>query len=139
MQKNNQAKKLYQFSKKQKNKLSASTKDLNDSLDNVTADIVACKNHQRTYSCPSVAPQDLQEIEIQPKEQTARSYKLKPTHRNCQSQVELDTISVNQHSISIDNLSAILYRKNSKESLLKKSRVSGSSKFQPVNFNRDHY
>ena len=53
--------------------------------------------------------------------------------------MELDSLSINQPSMSIDNLSSVLYRKNSKESVLKKSRISGSTKFRPFALDRDHY
>lgn len=58
MFKTNNAKKLYRFSKKHQHKPSTSTKDLNDSLDIIPSEQFVAKAHQRTQSCPSVAPTD---------------------------------------------------------------------------------
>lgn len=57
MKKNTYSKALYHFAKKQKNKDSTSTKDLNDSLDGIQLNDSHSekKTHQRTQSCPSVS------------------------------------------------------------------------------------
>ena len=86
MFKSTTAKKLYRFSKKQNNKQSASTKDLNDSLDIIATDPPPSKHHQRTQSCPEVPPTEVPNNETNQQQKTTRSYKLKPTHRNCRSQ-----------------------------------------------------
>ena len=63
MKKVNNSKALYHFTKKQKNKYSISTKDLNDSLDAVQITQITKSNknekklHQRTQSCPSIENQ----------------------------------------------------------------------------------
>ena len=156
MLKNSYAKKLYQFSRQQKNKQSASTKDLNDSLDLISPEPLLSKHHHRTQSCPSVETQ--QPLPPPPEQQTTRDHnnshkhtKHKPTHRSCRSQAELDglsinqsvsqsvSISINQNSLSIDKLSSVLYRRHSKESVLKKSRLSGGNKFRGLGLERGQY
>ena len=135
MNKDNQSKKLYHFNKHQKNKQSSSTKDLNDSLDRPVETPTQTKLHLRTHSCPSVQLTKPPYIQMVAQD-TTRTNQIKPTHRNCRSQFDLDNFSMNQPSISIDNLSSILYRKNSKETVLKKSRVSGKTKFRPFTLGR---
>ena len=58
MFKNNNAKKLYRFTKQHQYKPSSSTIDLNDSLDLIPSEQFVAKSHQRTQSCPSVVPVD---------------------------------------------------------------------------------
>ena len=63
MKKVNSSKALYHFTKRQQNKYSISTQDLNDSLDvaEISHLIKSKKNdkilHQRTQSCPSIENQ----------------------------------------------------------------------------------
>ena len=87
MFKNNTAKKLYRLTKKANHKLSASTKDLNDSLDPLpSAPVVSTKHHTRTQSCPS-GPPNIDPINIPDQQDTTRSFKQKPTHVKSKSQV----------------------------------------------------
>lgn len=155
MKKGNHLKALYHFTKKQKNKHSASTKDLNDSLDfaarppNCEKEGADKNNHYRTQSCPPVEPLVLEgqidikigNSQVSDKEDTTRIHesKFKRGHRNCKSQAEIESLSGNQMSVSIENLTSILYRKNSKESILKKSRVAGGGKFKSYAVEREHY
>lgn len=61
MKKASHPKALYHFTKKQKNKDSTSTKDLNDSLDQLeNNNPLTKKYHYRTQSCPPVEPVHLQ-------------------------------------------------------------------------------
>lgn len=126
----NQSKALYNFTKKQRLKDSTSTKDLDDSLQHPEVNSQTCipsptkKPHHRTQSCPSITePLKLQYKPLSKQNQSQRSEKdktvrssaskLKKGHRYYQSQVQLETTS-NAPSISIQNLSSVLYRKNSK-------------------------
>jgi hypothetical protein len=49
----------------------------------------------------------------------------------------MESLTGYQCSVSIESLSSVLYRKNSKEGSLKKSRVAGS--FKPIAIDRQHY
>ena len=86
MFKNNTAKKLYRLTKKANNKQSASTKDLNDSLDHPPmTPVITTKHHTRTQSCPSGPPNNYPTI-IADQQDTTRSYKQKQFHSKSKSQ-----------------------------------------------------
>jgi len=124
--KRSNAKALYAFAKKQKLKDSRSTKDLNDSLDGgeeLPKQVPSNKKpHFRTQSCPSIeeplkySPSKRSKADVVEKEPTVQSYggKNKILHRHCHSQASLYSGFLPQQSISVENLSTILYRKSGK-------------------------
>ena len=155
MRRSNNSKALYNFTKKQKLKDSTSTKDLDDSLEHQE---ITSQNqlqsphkqpHHRTQSCPFIA--ELNKFEYTPKSKVEKSQryekdgtvrssgdKTKNKHRYCQSQAQLSSIS-NAQSISIENLSAVLYRKNSKEGGLKKIGALTNQKNKQFFIHNEHY
>lgn len=118
MKKSNNFKALYNFAKKQKMKDSTSTKDLDDSLEqihNCAQSIVKHndkKIHHRTQSCPSITeplkftsnpPAKIDKTQRSELDGSAKSELKKPkiSHRHCHSQASIDSVSKSQQSVSI--------------------------------------